>query len=210
MSAFETFTTLLGSNAIASSTAAQPGELSAPVSRGQVTSNEDATGLQRHTLTTGDKAGLTDRAPASRLLPAPYWNPPQFSVGSTALLAAIGNDGHNLTCLGVELNQANQAPEKADPLLDDSRYIPGDKALLIAGGEVRQVNGVITVLSGKCTVTISPGGSVTVEADEVEVKGNLTVTGSTQLSGPASVNGKAIAVLGATDSANHSIVSSGQ
>ena len=158
--------------AIAQSQTLQQGEASAIV-RGQVTSGEDEQGLQRHTATTGGKAGLVDCPPASRLLPAPHWSPPQFSRGQTVLLGSLEGDGHNLSCLGVELNEANQAPAKGDLLKDDSRYIPGEKILLVAGGETRQVDGGVTVISGSTRIEIEPSGLVKVTAGLVQLSGRF-------------------------------------
>lgn len=205
------FSSLMASNAIAQGRARQPGEASAIV-RGRITSGADSAGLQRHTATTAGKAGLVECPPGSRLLPAPYWDPPQFTKGQTCLVGAIEGDGHNLSVLGVELNQVNVAPKKGDAEKDDSRFIPGAKILLIAGDETRQVNGGIVIVAGATRVEISPNGQVSIEAATVLVSGNLEVGGDLTVAGGATVAGKDVVVVsgGALDSGGDFMVASGQ
>lgn len=211
----DNFQTLMAKGAIAQSRISQPGQSSAIV-RGQVTGNEDETGLQRHTITTGGKGGQVDCPPGSRLLPCPHWSPPQFTKGMTALAGAIEGDGHNLSVLGVELNKANAAPAKGDAVKDDSRMIPGDKILLVIGKETRQVNKGVKILAGSTVVEIAPDGRVSVKAGRVELSGDLKVSGDLEVAGGATVKGKEVAVAGgafgggAMDTGGDRVVVSGQ
>ena len=186
--------------------------------RAVVTDNTDEQGLQRHTTTTSDKAGQVNRALASRVLSAPFWDPPQYPIGSTASLGAYGTDGHNLACMGIEFNQANPTFSKEDPVRDDSRWIPGKSVLVVGGDEIHQVEGEITVLCGGSRVHIAPSGSVTIEsgtialsAPEISLEGKVTIRGSLQVLGQARVQGKEVALSpGARDTGGDTLITSGQ
>lgn len=192
----------------------------------------DPLDLRRIRVTTTAKAGLTQGDWAMRVLPCPYWDPPMPTVGMSAIIENTDGNPHDALYLGHPINNTNPAYLKSDPLLDDWRYIPGDSILEIGGGAeyslgdswistVETGDWIVNVSEGVCTIT-GPSSSIQIDGNTIKLKAlsnvsidapqGITLNGSylNVTNGRWSIDGQEIAVIGARDSDNDVLVSSGQ
>ncbi|HEY9735486.1 MAG TPA: hypothetical protein V6D06_04360 [Trichocoleus sp.] len=174
------------------------------------TNNGDPLSLRRIKTTTADKGARTEHDHAMRALPCPFWDPPLPIPGQALVLEAFDGNKHDQAYLGVIVNDGNPPHQKADPVNDDWRRIPGDSLLEIGRGaiwetgqnwQLRSQQALTFETAGGASITLGNDGSIT-----ITTAGPINIAAS----GPVTINGKAVCVLGGSDNVGHVFTNSGQ
>jgi hypothetical protein len=152
---------------------------------------------------------------------------PMPRVGQTVIVFSIDGvdlNGFYLPCV----NDVNPPFDKASPQNDYRFDIEGKHQLNIAGTSDTTVGGKFTLDVGGI-IDIDGGAAVTVDGNSIALRaggstiaisstgqvsitssGTFTINANVAITGSASINGKAIAVIGAVDSRGDALVTSGQ
>ena len=149
----------------AQSTEDQKGRESAALF-GAATNNADPVNQRRIKATTEAKGGLSEMDWAMRCLPTPFWDPPLPHPGMSLALDCFSGDTHDAQYAGVMVNRVNPPFEKADPVNDDWRLIPGIQTLQVVGDRNTEIGGDESrAIEGGLTTTVGKDDSLTVKGD---------------------------------------------
>ena len=165
-----------------------------------VTNNSDPEDLRRIKVTVASKGGQTEVAGwLWRLTPDPYSDPPVPRVGQTVAVMFFDGDPHDGCYLGVLTNRPNPQRDTYAPVLDDARSIEGDQVEDIQGDRLTDIKGSDS-LTVEQTVTIqnAAGASIVLNTDgtiAIVAPAGIRITCNQE----STINGKAIAVVGAGD-----------